>query len=103
MIAQKLHQGWTMELGGRGEKLPATVPGSVYSCLLDAGKMEDPCWRDNETKALALLENDCVWQVNFVPQAEILNCPHQVLRLEGVDTVADIRLNGRLQIGRAHV
>ena len=28
--------------------VPAKVPGSVYQAYLDAGKMEDPFYRDNE-------------------------------------------------------
>ena len=82
-------------LRGMG-KLPAAVPGSVYADLLAAGKLEDPFWRDNEDKALALMENDFLYTASFVPQAGVLDCPHQVLRFEGVDTVADIRLNGVL-------
>ena len=72
-------------LRGMG-KLPAAVPGSVYADLLAAGKLEDPFWRDNEDKALALMENDFLYTASFVPQAGVLDCPHQVLRFEGVDT-----------------
>ena len=95
MITQTLHQNWTLDMPGMS-KLPAAVPGSVYADLLAAGKLEDPFWRDNEDKALALMENDFLYTASFVPQAGVLDCPHQVLRFEGVDTVADIRLNGVL-------
>lgn len=95
MITQTLHQNWTLDMPGMG-KLPAAVPGSVYADLLAAGKLEDPFWRDNEDKALALMENDFLYTESFTPQQGILDCPHQVLRFEGVDTVADIRLNGVL-------
>ncbi len=79
---------------GRGGPVP--VPGSVYADLLAAGKMEDPYYRDNEDAALALMEKDFLYAACFVPEEGILNCPTQVLRFEGVDTVADIRLNGVL-------
>ena len=95
MITQTLHQNWTLDMPGMG-KLPAAVPGSVYADLLAAGKLEDPFWRDNEDKALALMENVFLYTESFTPQQGILDCPHQVLRFEGVDTVADIRLNGVL-------
>ena len=58
--------------------------------------MEDPYYRDNEDAALALMEKDFLYAACFVPEEGILNCPTQVLRFEGVDTVADIRLNGVL-------
>ena len=95
MMTQTLHENWTLEMPGQG-KLPAAVPGSVYADLLAAGKMEDPYYRDNELQALALMENDFLYAESFTPQQGILDCPCQVLRFEGIDTVADIRLNGVL-------
>ncbi|MGI6254040.1 MAG: beta-mannosidase [Acutalibacter sp.] len=96
MITQSLHENWFLEISGKEGKYPARVPGSVYSTLLEAGQMEDPYYRDNEGKALALMENDFLWSLRFTPEESVLACPHQILRFEGVDTVADIRLNGVL-------
>ncbi len=96
MITQSLHENWSMEIVGKAGSYPTQVPGSVYSTLLEAGQMEDPYYRDNEGKALALMENDFVWTLRFVPEESVLACAHQILRFEGVDTVADIRLNGVL-------
>ena len=94
MITQILHENWRLQMPGLAEAVPAQVPGSVYADLLAAGKMEDPYYRDNEDGALPLMEKDFLYAVCFVPEEGILNCPTQVLRFEGVDTVADIRLNG---------
>ena len=94
MITQILHENWRLQMPGLAEAVPAQVPGSVYADLLAAGKMEDPYYRDNEDGALALMEKDFLYAACFVPEEGILNCPTQVLRFEGVDTVADIRLNG---------
>ena len=96
MITQSLHENWSMEIVRKAGSYPTQVPGSVYSTLLEAGQMEDPYYRDNEGKALALMENDFVWTLRFVPEESVLACAHQILRFEGVDTVADIRLNGVL-------
>ena len=96
MIIQSLNENWSMEISGKPGSYPVQVPGSVYSALLEAGQMEDPYYRDNEGKALALMENDFVWSLCFTPEEGVLACPHQILRFEGVDTVADIRLNGVL-------
>ena len=96
MIIQSLNENWSMEISGKAGSYPTRVPGSVYSALLEAGQMEDPYYRDNEGKALALMENDFVWSLCFTPEEGVLACPHQILRFEGVDTVADIRLNGVL-------
>ena len=46
-----LNGTWSM-LAPDGNRTEGKIPGSVYSFLLDAGKMEDPFYRDNEFKAL---------------------------------------------------
>ena len=37
-----VNNSWEMHRVGDGEWIMATVPGSVYGDLLQAGKMEDP-------------------------------------------------------------
>lgn len=41
MIRQMLQENWTVNPVGSRERLPATVPGSVYADLLNNGKLED--------------------------------------------------------------
>ncbi|MDR2403081.1 MAG: glycoside hydrolase family 2 protein [Spirochaetaceae bacterium] len=82
------------------EWLPAKVPGSVYSDLLNNKKTEDPFWRNNEDKALALMENDFEYVNSFAVSQSMLNCDRIVLRCEGLDTLAELYLNGTL-LGRA--
>ncbi len=86
---------WTMT-DDQGTCTQGSVPGSVYSFLLDAGKMEDPYWRDNELSALALMEKDYSFSRMFDVSPDFLNLVHQVLRFDGIDTLADICLNGKL-------
>ena len=100
MIEQLLSQGWTLTIPEENvyhidpDPIPATVPGSVYSCLLEHELMPDPYWRDNELDALKLMENDFVFTEHFVPEPEILEGDRVILRFDGIDTVADIALNG---------
>jgi beta-mannosidase len=101
MIIQKLHKDWRMRQIGDSELLPAKVPGSVYSDLLDNKKMEDPYWRDNEDKAFALLEHDYEYLTAFKSGETLLNCERILLRCEGLDTLADIYLN-KILIGKAN-
>ena len=86
---------WTMAGGNTGE-IPGRIPGSVYSFLLEAGKMEDPFYRDNELTALKLMEQDYSFSRSFDLPKELAGRAHQVLRFEGVDTLADIYLNDTL-------
>ncbi len=87
---------WQMCISGTGDWLPATVPGSVYQDLLDNGRMEDPYYRDNELKSLALMDNDFTYRTNFEADAELLQRDHILLHFDGVDTIADIYVNGQL-------
>lgn len=80
--------------------VPATVPGSVYHDLLTNGLMEDPFYRDNEDKALALMEHDFVYSRSFTVGKEMLNQDAILLRCDGLDTLAEILLNGQ-SIGTA--
>ncbi len=54
-----------MQIMGESGWTDATVPGSVYGDMLAAGRMEDPFYRDNEEKALALMDNDFTYQRDF--------------------------------------
>lgn len=96
MKAVTLHDHWTLRQAGQGETIPATVPGSVYGALLAAGRMEDPFWKDNEDAALALMDHDYEYSTVFDCGEGLLSCDDVVLRFEGLDTVADIFLNGVL-------
>ncbi len=85
--------GWMLYIDGQGEAIPAEVPGSVYHDLLAAGKMEDPFYRDNELKALALMDHDFTYVTEFKTAEQLRACEKVLLRFEGIDTVADIFLN----------
>jgi beta-mannosidase len=84
-----------MHRAGDPEFLAAKVPGSVYGDLLAHGKMEDPFYRDNETKALALMEYDYEYSTTFDVARDFFGCDEVLLHFDGLDTLADLTLNGR--------
>ncbi len=93
MEYQSLNGTW--ELTGKDRTpVKGQIPGSVYSFLLDAGGMEDPYYRDNELKALPLMEEDYTFGRTFDLPENIAGCAHQVLRFDGIDTLSDVFLNG---------
>ncbi len=76
--------------------IPASVPGSVYNDLLNAGMIDDPYYRDNENFALELMKNDFEYKGEFNVNADDLAASDEViLRFNGLDTLADITLNGK--------
>ncbi|MCR5004433.1 MAG: glycoside hydrolase family 2 protein [Clostridiales bacterium] len=100
MIKTKLHENWSMKEANEAEWTPAKVPGTVYADYLAAGKMENPYWRDNELKALELMEHDYIYETTFTPEAAVMDKEKIVLRFNGLDTLADVDLNG-VRIGHA--
>lgn len=96
MYKIEIHTNWNMRRAGETETIPATVPGSVYGDLLAAGKMEDPFWKDNEEEATKLMDYDYEYETSFDCPDEMIGCDEVILRFEGLDTIADIRLNGCL-------
>ncbi|MCM1026042.1 MAG: glycoside hydrolase family 2 protein [Roseburia sp.] len=91
----KVHENWRMRAAGEGDWIPARVPGSVYHDLLCNGRMEDPYYRDNELRALALMEKDYEYVTEFDVPAEVLAEERILLIFHGIDTAADIMLNGK--------
>ncbi|MBD5509034.1 MAG: glycoside hydrolase family 2 protein [Lachnospiraceae bacterium] len=95
--------GWQMQIlgeqdiyGVNGREIPATIPGSVYGNLLQQGLMPDPFYGMNELDALKLMENDFCFQTAFSLNGEQLAGDFLLLRFDGIDTLADIYLNGEL-------
>ncbi len=89
-----LHNNWKMHRSDEQEWIAATVPGSVYGDLLNAGKMEDPFWKDNEDKALKLMDYDYEYRTSFSCDIDLLANDEVILHFDGLDTIADITLNG---------
>ena len=90
----ELSQGWTVTNGKHSVAL--AVPGDVHSALLEAGIISDPYWRDTEvsldwvhqsewtaTRCFDFADNGGFWTLAF----------------DGIDCVAEIRLNGHM-LGR---
>ena len=91
---QDLNDNWYLHPGDPARTIPANVPCSVFHDLMRAGLIEDPYYRDNELKALPLMERDYTYTKQFdVPQA-LLSRGRILLRFEGIDTLADLYLNG---------
>ena len=93
MKIQKLNNNWQMRIAGEDIWLPARVPGSIYQDLTDGGRLDDPYWRDNEKKALAIMENYFIYRCVF--RKEEKEYSEAILRFESLDTLTEIHLNGR--------
>ncbi|WP_330287144.1 glycoside hydrolase family 2 protein [Streptomyces sp. NBC_00576] len=101
--ATPLTEGWTVRYeGGEGGELPATVPGCVHTDLLAAGVIPDPFIGRNETEVAWVGRREWTYETQLA--APSVHGRHEVheqtdLVFDGLDTAAEIRLDGQL-LGR---
>ncbi|MEW9624413.1 glycoside hydrolase family 2 protein [Rhodanobacter sp. S2-g] len=104
LATQSLDGGWQFRLAP-GDKhaadhpaaaqwLPATVPGTAQTDLLAAKLVPDPYWRDNEAKIQWVGLSDWQYRSTFTVDAATLARRHVELVFDGLDTYADVSLNG---------
>ena len=96
MERQSLNGRWQMRRVGDPVFSEAIVPGSVYTDLLRNGQMEDPFFKDNELKALRLMDEDYEYVTSFDCAKSVYCSDRKVLRFDGIDTIADVYLNGEM-------
>ncbi len=93
-----LNDHWKMQIAGEEAWIPAKVPGSVYDDLISGGRLEDPYYRDNELKALSIMDNEFRYCCDFAAPKE--EADKICLRFECLDTLAQVWLNGEF-LGKA--
>jgi beta-mannosidase len=76
--------------------MKASVPGTVHTDLLAQGKIPDPFYRMQERDVQWVEEEDWVYRKDFRVEREMLRERWIELVAEGLDTIATVRLNGRL-------
>lgn len=104
MRRRPLHEGWTVRAAAgpvpdeiAGRRVAAQVPGCVHVDLLDAGLIPDPLVDVNEALTAWIGLVDWTYAATFeVTDDERAASEHHELVFDGLDTVAAVRLNGRL-------
>jgi beta-mannosidase len=84
---------WDLKQSGVKDSILATVPGTVHTDLLAAGKIPDPYYRDNEDSLKWIASADWVYSRTFSLTGDFLRHEHILLRCEGLDTLAVIKVN----------
>jgi beta-mannosidase len=74
--------------------IAATVPGSIHQDLIAAGQLSDPFWRTNENELQWVGESMWLYRCIFNVPDDVLAQPHVDLCFDGLDTVAQVWLNG---------
>jgi beta-mannosidase len=94
MIQKDISEGWTFRQAGENDWMPATVPGTVHTDLMENGVIDDPYYRLNELDVQWIDKTDWEYKTTFIVTDSILVRDRVQLDFEGLDTYADVFLNG---------
>ena len=93
----KLDSGWTFSNAAADDDWrPAVVPGTVHQDLLRHGLLPDPFYGINEQKVQWVENEDWAYRTTFTLTENQLARQAARLVFEGLDTYADVYLNGSL-------
>ena len=99
-ISFDLAGAWEVSASGSNDWFAATVPGCIHTDLLAAKRIPDPFYRDNEKQVWWVGEQAWAYRRKFEVTPDLLQRQRVLLRCEGLDTLATIRLNGQ-ELGKA--
>ncbi len=98
VIEQNLHTNWLFHSQKGSVWHSATVPGNIFSDLLDNQLIEDPFILNNEEKVQWVSDSTWVYKTQFELSDEILEKKHIELYFNGLDTRTKIYINGNYQL-----
>lgn len=92
---QMLSEGWTLTGDTLGINLNVSVPSVVQTDLFDAGIIPDPYLGQVENDLLWVSDHPWKYTLHFNVNKEMLQSEFIDLIFEGIDTYADVVLNGQ--------
>ncbi|GMT46194.1 MAG: beta-mannosidase [bacterium] len=96
VITQKLVSEWQFKMAADTVWHPAKVPGTVQTDLLMNKLIPDPFYGTNESKLQWIGKENWIYKTRFDVADNIFNKKHIELIFNGLDTYAEVRLNGKL-------
>lgn len=93
-LVVKLNENWTVSSAYGNQSYKATVPGNIFSDLIDNDVIEDPFVGENEHKVQWVSDSVWVYNSTFTLPNAVLNKQHITLNFDGLDTYATVLLNG---------
>jgi beta-mannosidase len=99
VVAQKTQidivKHWQFKQTGKSKWHTSTVPGTVHTDLLQHQLIPDPFFGTNESKLQWISHVDWEYQTIFKLDAKTFSQKHKILVFEGLDTYAEVYLNGK--------
>lgn len=87
---------WTLLQKKRNIVTEASVPGCVHTDLLAQNLIPDPYYRANENELLWIGDVDWLYKRSVTINRSLLQMDKVMLVCEGLDTIAEIAVNGKL-------
>lgn len=94
-VCQYLHAGWTFKQARGTNWYAVEVPGTVHTDLMNNKLIDDPFFRLNERGVQWVDKEDWMYQTTFDVSPDLLDKNHIILFFAGLDTYADVTLNGK--------
>lgn len=94
VATRTLRDGWKFRQGRSEIWYPATVPGTVHTDLIANEIIEDPFFRLNERGVQWVDKEDWMYETELTATAAETSSSNQELVFYGLDTYADVYLNG---------
>jgi beta-mannosidase len=90
-------RNWKVTQYDKQEQIPAAVPGAVHYDLIASGKLDNPYAGTKQAFAAEwVAKTDWLYETAFDVPPDTLAAHTLILRFHGIDTFADISLNGKL-------
>lgn len=92
-----LNDGWEFCKfeGNQSDWHPASVPGTIHTDLLKNGLIPDPFYGCNEKELQWIGKTDWTYRKTFPVSKDFLSKPNIMLVFDGLDTYAEVHLNGQ--------
>jgi beta-mannosidase len=91
----KLHDNWTFSSLNSSQSYMATVPGNIFSDLIDNALIEDPFIGENEHQVQWVSDSVWVYKSAFSLSKTIRDKQYISLNFDGLDTYASVLLNDK--------
>ena len=90
-----LNKGWIFQQSGDNKWYQSVVPGCIHTDLLKNSLISDPFNRNTEKNLQWINDKNWNYRLLFKVNEEILMKENKTICFEGIDTYADIFLNGK--------
>jgi beta-mannosidase len=85
---------WIIKNLEKSIKIDGPVPGTVFEALLENQIIDDPFYGENEQEMKWVYESNWIYELKFDLNPEYLTHETIILRFNGLDTIAEVSLNG---------